>query len=114
MSLDYGSDAQLSVIVDPLAASHYVVTVRPGWPVPKPTMKAITERFAEDRGLSVGELRGPSRYRYVAWPRQELMWMLRRQGLWTFPQIARFFSKDHSTVIHSCRAHQERMPYLLG
>lgn len=81
-----------------------------GWSAPKPTMRTITRAFAEDTDFSVAQLIGPCRSQSLARARQELMWILRRQGRWSLPQIGRFLGcRDHTTILHGVRAHQKRL-----
>jgi len=70
----------------------------------------IERQVAARHGVSVAELRGPCRARRVAWPRQELMWRARRETRLSLPQIGeRLGGRDHTTVIHGVRAHQDRL-----
>jgi len=81
-----------------------------GWSAPKPTMRSITQAFAEDSEFTVAQLIGPGRTQSLAWARQELMWLLRRQERWSLPQIGRFLGcRDHTTILHGIRAHQARL-----
>lgn len=59
--------------------------------------------------LTLADVVGPRRFRKIAHARQEAMYELRQAGRWSFPQIARAVGrKDHSVVIHGCRAHEAR------
>lgn len=57
-------------------------------------------------GMSLAQLRGrepsgkgPTRFRHVA------MFLMRTQAKWSYPEIGLYFDhRDHSTVIHGCRA----------
>jgi chromosomal replication initiator protein len=70
----------------------------------------IERQVALRHALTVEDLRGPSRARRVAWPRQELMWRARRETRLSLPQIGdRLGGRDHTTVIHGVRAHQARL-----
>lgn len=47
-------------------------------------------------------LRGPSRQKNIAWPRQIAMFVARQAGF-SFPQIGAYFgNRDHTTAMHSC------------
>ena len=46
---------------------------------------------------------GPSRVRSITEHRHLLMWELRHQRKMSLPAIARIFSRDHTTVLTSCR-----------
>lgn len=73
------------------------------------TMKSILEDVATERDLSVSEIMSERRYRYLVRARQEAMWRMVRAGKWSFPQIGRFFRRDHATVIWGVRAHEKRL-----
>jgi chromosomal replication initiation ATPase DnaA len=90
-----------------------------GIPISKPetanTMAAITAIVAARHGLTVEELREPGRSRYVAYPRQEAMWMMRQvktangEHRFSLPQIGRYLGgRDHTTVLHGVKAHEAR------
>ena len=77
---------------------------------PRPTAAHLAQRIAAIRGVSLADLRSPSRQRAVAWPRQELMWALRCTAGWSLPRIGRYLGgRDHTTVLHGIRAHAKRM-----
>lgn len=74
------------------------------------TMASILAEVAERYGIGPRELRGPGRYRHVAWPRQEAMWMMRQTGKWSTTQIGNFFGgRDHTTVLHGVKAYEARL-----
>jgi len=70
---------------------------------------AILEDVARTHGISVKELKSPSRYRNIAWPRQEAMWRLKRETTLSLPAIGRLLNRDHTTVLHGVLAHQRRL-----
>lgn len=79
------------------------------------TMREIAEFVAGKHNLTVADLKGPSRERKFAHPRQEAMWLMcqatNTDGSKRFsrPQIGRFLGgRDHTTVMHGERAHAAR------
>lgn len=58
-------------------------------------------------GITIDDLRGPSRERKFTHPRQEIMYAGVKAGL-TRHQIARVVNRDHTTVIHGARQHAAR------
>jgi chromosomal replication initiator protein len=59
--------------------------------------------------LPLGSIRGKSRCREVAWPRQALMLALRTERRMSYPEIGRRLGKrDHTTVLHGCREAEKR------
>ena len=79
------------------------------------TMASIVAHVAAAHRLPVADLMGRSRLKVVVVARQEAMWRI-RQVMWadgvtprySLPQIGRYFSRDHTTVIHACQRHLER------
>lgn len=79
-------------------------------PAPRVTMADIAARVAEKHHLTVADLKGQSRRRPVAWPRQEAMHECRLVTQQSLPAIGRFFGgRDHTTVLHAARRHKERL-----
>lgn len=76
---------------------------------PKPTMKEIAILVAERHGVTLEDLRGPSRRLRASRPRQEAMALIMAQKRYSYPQVGRFFNRDHTTVIHGERAYQKRL-----
>lgn len=70
----------------------------------------ILEEVATKHGLTVEDIKGPSRKRYVARARQEAMWQMRQRTRLSFPEIARRCGRgDHTTAIHGVKAHEARL-----
>jgi hypothetical protein len=66
---------------------------------------AVSERF----DVPAAQLRGPSRRRPVARPRQVAMYLTRHLTGRSLPMIGRWFGgRDHSTVVHAVRATEAR------
>lgn len=74
-----------------------------------PAQHEIIADVAGAHGLPVSALLTRSQQRSVVYPRQEAMWRLRNAGRWSYPQIGGLFNRDHTTVIHSCRAYEARL-----
>src|SRR5947208_1568047 len=68
----------------------------------------VAKGAARYYGVTVSNLRGPSRARKYAFARFMAMRLLRDAGL-SFESIGDYFHRDHGTVIHAC----ERMEELL-
>lgn len=78
-------------------------------PSTRPVMKTIATRVALAHGFQLEDLTGPARTKRVAHVRHEAMWEIYETGLFSYPQIGRFFGgRDHTTVICGCRAHEAR------
>lgn len=74
-----------------------------------PTMRELAEQVARDNLISVAALRGQSRHRQVVWPRQEFMWRAYHEARKSLCQIGAFLGRDHTTVLHGVRRHEERL-----
>jgi chromosomal replication initiator protein len=71
-------------------------------------MGQIVDKVARLAGVEPADILGHSHRRDIAWPRQFAMWQARQHGL-PYVTIGRFFRRDHTTVIHACRAVEARM-----
>lgn len=85
----------------PLKLSHVKkdlpVTIEESSPLDR-LASVVASRFHTD----TRSLRGPSRLKGIAWPRQIAMYVARQAG-YSFPQIGVYFGdRDHTTVMHSC------------
>jgi chromosomal replication initiator protein len=70
----------------------------------------IIERVAHHFGLEVDQLKGRSRKREVARPRQIAMFLIREETDFSLPQIGELLDgRDHSTILYGC----ERVAELL-
>lgn len=70
-------------------------------------MSEITAQIASAHLLTVTEMRGKSRERHIAWPRQEAMLAMVEEGF-SLQQIGRFLNRDHTTVMTGARAAKAR------
>ncbi len=68
-----------------------------------PPVARILERVAEDYGLQVEQLKGRSHVPHVVSARHVAMYLARRLGPRSFPQVGRAFNRHHSTVIYAVR-----------
>ncbi len=71
----------------------------------------IALAVAKKHGLKYSDLKSPRRLRELVNARQEAMWLIRREcPALSLPAIGRLFGgRDHTTVLHACRAHEKRM-----
>lgn len=78
-----------------------------------PRIADIQSAVAEAFGVTVDQLRGPSRDRRRAWPRQAAFLICRESGAHTYAAIGRRFGdRDHATVLYGVDAAQVRMAYV--
>jgi len=69
--------------------------------------KAVSRHF----GISLVELRGPGRKADISQPRQLAMYLCRKMTRLSLPHIGRRFNyRDHTTILHGCRAIIKRLP----
>lgn len=66
---------------------------------------AVCLRFS----LQPERLKSCDRHRKVAWPRQIAMYLTRELTGASLPMIGRHFGRDHTTVLHACRAVTRRL-----
>ena len=62
------------------------------------TCEHLAEMLGRHSGLTLSEVRAYDRRAPVVRARDEAMAYLRDKG-WTYPQIGRFFDRDHSTCV---------------
>lgn len=73
------------------------------------SLSQICQDVADKHGIPAAQLRGVSRERRYAHPRQEAYWLARKTGRYSLSQIGRFFGgRDHTTVLHGIRAYEAR------
>lgn len=68
----------------------------------------IAVAISDERGVGIEEIRGNSRRRCIAVVRQEVMWACSKAGH-SLKQIGSFLGKDHTTVLHGVRQHEQRL-----
>lgn len=74
------------------------------------SMAEIARRVAERHEVSVDDLKGSGRARWVSQPRQEAMYEIRAQTAQSLPAIGRFLGgRDHTTILWGIRRHEERL-----
>lgn len=80
-------------------------------PLPSiPSITRIKMAVAEEYGVSAIDLESDRRARAIAHPRQAAMWLCRRLTGRSLPEIGRHFGgRDHTTVMHACRAVERRL-----
>lgn len=70
----------------------------------------ILREISEYHGLTREALVGNCRTQRFVRARQHLFWRLRNETGWSTPRIGQFAGgKDHTTVLHGVRRHQERL-----
>lgn len=69
-----------------------------------PTILSIAQEVAKKHNVSLREMRGPRRHKYLVAARQEAMLRAYRECHRSLPVVGRFFgNRDHSTVLHAVR-----------
>ena len=69
-----------------------------------PALPRIAAEVAAKYGVTVAQLKGRGMARWISQPRQEAMARMRAETRASTTKIGQFFGRDHSTVIHACRA----------
>lgn len=73
--------------------------------VRRPRMADIVAAVADKHDVTVADLKGPSRVKHIVAARFEAMARMYDLGIWSMPQIGRFFGRDHTTVLNGIRRH---------
>jgi chromosomal replication initiation ATPase DnaA len=72
-------------------------------PVKRTTVDTVKRYVADKYGLSQADIESKSRKRELVRPRQVAMYIARQLTDQSYPQIARRFGRDHSTILHGDR-----------
>lgn len=83
------------------------------WPWRTPqreTMKEIATRCAERHSLTLDDLKSTDRHAPLNAARMEAMHEIYKTGNFSFPQMGRFFNRDHTTVRYSVLRHDGATP----
>lgn len=73
-------------------------------------MEQIMGYVCAEAGISREDIKGPRRFRDVAYPRQEFCYLARKLTKKSLPQIGRVIGgRDHTTVMAAVRRVKERM-----
>lgn len=86
------------------------MNARPPKKISAPLMRDIAHVVSEFYGESLQRLREPNeKKRAGAYPRQIAYFLCRMLTDYSYPQIAHFFHRDHTTVLHGARGIHKRM-----
>ena len=72
-----------------------------------PTPERIMEAVANYFYIPVEQMISRTKSKDVAYPRQIAMYMIRQELEYSFPDIAKIFKRDHTTVMHACNKIEE-------
>lgn len=72
-------------------------------------MQRVLNAVSARHRLNPLAVRGERRDRKLIVARQECFWLCRERLGFSYPKIARFFHRDHTTILHGCRKHEQRM-----
>lgn len=72
------------------------------------TLRQIAIDVATEHNLTLDDLQSTSRLRRIAHARQEAMRRQREQTGASYPRIAMFWGRDHSTVMHAVKVAERR------
>ena len=75
----------------------------------KLTFETIQRTVADHFDIRLADMSSKRRPREIAVPRQIAMYLCRRMTRASLPDIANSFSKTHATVLHACKAVENRM-----
>lgn len=80
----------------------------PTSPFMKDRVLTVVESVASKYDIPMGVVLGDSRTATASRARHECWYLLRRDTNWSYPQIAKFFNRDHTTIIEGVRQHKKR------
>jgi chromosomal replication initiation ATPase DnaA len=70
-------------------------------------LEAVTLRVAKAHGLPVAEVKSARRFKGLAMARFEAWFLIYSTGRFSTVQIAQFFGRDHSSVVHGLNRFRE-------
>lgn len=88
-------------------AENAIDALRTENPGLNPTPERIMEAVANYFYIPVDQMISQNRSKDVAYPRQMAMYMIRQELEYSFPDIAKIFKRDHTTVMHACNKIEE-------
>ena len=88
-------------------AENAIAALRTENPGLNPTPERIMEAVANYFYIPVEQMISQNRSKDVAYPRQMSMYMIRQELEYSFPDIAKIFKRDHTTVMHACNKIEE-------
>ena len=88
-------------------AENAIDALRTENPGLNPTPERIMEAVANYFYIPVEQMISKDRSKDVAYPRQMAMYMIRQELEYSFPDIAKIFKRDHTTVMHACNKIEE-------
>ncbi len=88
-------------------AENAIDALRTENPGLNPTPERIMEAVANYFYIPVDQMISQNRSKDVAYPRQMSMYMIRQELEYSFPDIAKIFKRDHTTVMHACNKIEE-------
>lgn len=100
-------DSAGSIVVRDVCAN--IIRKLPGGVSPRDRLLDIVSTVAAKHDVSLSEVMGRSRLQRFIFARQDAYWALRHEAGLSFPQIGRFFGRDHTTIIYGISAHEKRM-----
>ncbi|MEI6438058.1 MAG: chromosomal replication initiator protein DnaA [Candidatus Omnitrophota bacterium] len=71
------------------------------------SIEMVQQVVAEEYKITVNDLKSKKRTQNFSLPRQIAMYLTRKLTKHSLPEIGNAFSKDHTTVIHSCKKIEE-------
>ncbi len=77
--------------------------------LPNLSSNTIQKAVAEVFEVSLEDLSGPGRPQSIAVPRQVAMYLCRRMTQASLAEIAKWFDRNHATVVHACKTIRGRM-----
>ena len=88
-------------------AENAIDALRTENPGLNPTPERIMEAVANYFYIPGEQMISQNRSKDVAYPRQMAMYMIRQELEYSFPDIAKIFKRDHTTVMHACNKIEE-------
>ena len=83
--------------------------LREDYPSHSVTPLVVTKAVAAEFGVTLTALRSSGRSQVLVLPRQSAMWLCRKVCGTPLVKLGEFFERQHSSVLHAVRRHEERL-----
>jgi chromosomal replication initiation ATPase DnaA len=75
----------------------------------------LVDEVCKRKGITLDEVCGRARSQAISHARQEVWWRIRNhpEREYSYPEIARLFARDHTTIMAGIGAHERRASVIL-
>ncbi len=94
---------------DAMLTADFILPGRIVVKTPLTVARLIVDTIAESYDISVSDIMGKGQSRIYSIPRQEAFAKVRDYTGWSYPKLASFFGKDHTTIMQGIKTYNKRV-----